>query len=111
VEQFIVINLILLWIVVLFNLLVTFKLVRIIAADVWNQNSPRLRTGQKAPPFEIDGLTGEKIALTDFSGRSIAGLFQVFGCEPRVWRHRKHTQLKTGNIPSLKNLYLEYINH
>ncbi|MGB8212097.1 MAG: redoxin family protein [Anaerolineales bacterium] len=71
---------ILLWIVLLFNLLITFRLVQMVAPDVWAKNIPRLKSGQLAPAFEIKTMEGETITLASFSGKPLMLTFISLYC-------------------------------
>ena len=55
---------VLLWIIVLFNLLVTFQLIQVVAPGVWAKHIPRLKIGQMAPDFNIESIEGDKVSLS-----------------------------------------------
>lgn len=78
-EMGLVISLILLWIVVLFNLLLTLAIIRRL-----NMGSRQtgLQQGQLAPDFTAQTLSGESVKLQDYAGHSTAFVFITTSCSP-----------------------------
>jgi len=74
------ISLVLLWVLVIFNLLITFQLIRIVAPDIWDQNSPTLKVGQKSPHFQVESLDGQQISLSNPQIKSILLIFISTSC-------------------------------
>jgi len=73
-------SIILLWILVLLNLLLTLGLVRRM-----NTVFPRrdlLKAGQPAPDFKAETLKGEAVTLATYAGRSVAFVFVSHDCQP-----------------------------
>ena len=84
-ETVFVISSALLWVVVLFNLLLTLVLVRRVTAAQTQQQSgfvEWLRPGERAPDFTAENLDGETITLTTYAGRSVVFLFMSHTCKP-----------------------------
>lgn len=79
-DAVILISSILLWVVVLFNLLITFRLIQIVAPDVWAENAPKLKTGQSAPMFQIETEEGKKVSLSFFKDRPVFLIFISLQC-------------------------------
>jgi peroxiredoxin len=80
VETILVISTALLWILMLFNILLTVGLGRRI-----NSRLPRLETlkvGQNAPNFTAWTLTGDQVSLADYAGRTVAFVFMSPNCRP-----------------------------
>jgi peroxiredoxin len=80
VETILVISTALLWILMLFNILLTVGLGRRI-----NARLPRLETlkvGQNAPNFTAWTLTGNRVSLADYAGRTVAFVFMSPNCRP-----------------------------
>jgi peroxiredoxin len=71
---------ILLWVVLLFNLLITFRLVQVIAPDVWVENIPRLKSGQPAPAFKVETADGKTVTLASFSDNPLLLIFISLQC-------------------------------
>jgi len=80
VETVLLINSILLWVVVLFNLLITFRLIQIAAPKVWAENMPKLKTGQFAPPFHLETINGLTVTLSSFKDRPVLLIFFSLQC-------------------------------
>lgn len=82
-EQLFIFNSVALWVVVLFNLLLTLSII----TKVSHRNSKTVSTplmpphgperGEPAPPFTAETLSGEEVSLDDFLGHTT--LFIVFG--------------------------------
>lgn len=70
------INVVLLWVVTLFALLLTLGLVR----KQNTKNPPSLKVGQQAPNFTAETLSGEVVTLSTYAGRSVAFLFTGPSC-------------------------------
>lgn len=77
------VNVILLWAVALFNLLLCLAIVKKL-----NELGPQeyryktLERGEKAPGFEAVDLSGKTVTLEDFAGRSVAFVFSSSRCAP-----------------------------
>lgn len=76
-EMGLVIGLILLWIVVLFNLLLTLAIIRRLNLGSWQTG---LRQGQIAPDFTAQTLSGESVTLQDYAGYPTAFVFISTRC-------------------------------
>jgi thiol-disulfide isomerase/thioredoxin len=89
-EQLLIANSIVLWLVLLGHVLLTFALVRKVnglnqASSTGGQPmTPRefLKVGQPAPDFAAETLGGEPVTLADYAGRKVAFLFMSPGCAP-----------------------------
>jgi len=79
-ETILIVNSILLWIVVLFNLLLTLALIRKLntAGNIQNGLTP----GTKAPDFIAQRLSGENVSLADYLGHRVVFLFISPHCKP-----------------------------
>jgi methylamine dehydrogenase accessory protein MauD len=82
-------SVILLWVIVLFNLLLTFALVRrlnnIRPNDAKSQISRTdlgLATGEFAPDFTAPTLSGETVTRSTYAGRKVAFVFISAHCTP-----------------------------
>lgn len=71
---------ILLWGVVLFNLLITFRLIQLAAPDVWAEHAPKLKAGQTAPSFHIQTTDGFEVTLGSFKNRPVFLTFISLQC-------------------------------
>lgn len=83
-ETVLIVSSILLWIVVLFNLVLTLALVRR-ANTASHHNSPSLdmlKAGQPAPDFTAQILSGEKVTLSSYAGHKMAFIFISTACVP-----------------------------
>lgn len=89
-EQLLVVNSIVVWLMVLGHLLLTFALVRKVnGISQANSNGgwpmpPRefLKAGQAAPDFEAETLNGKPVTLASYAGRKVAFVFMSPGCAP-----------------------------
>lgn len=88
-----VLSSILLWVVVLFNLLLTLGLVRRISATPVMSQLDVLEVGEPAPDFMADTLNGDSVTLAQFQGQALALVFMSPTCSPCVEK-----------IPELKSL-------
>lgn len=79
-EYLLLLNSILLWAIVLFNLLITFRLVQIVAPDVWAKSIPRLKTGQLAPTFKVETVDGNEVTLSSFKDTPLLLIFISLQC-------------------------------
>jgi len=85
-EQFLLISSILLWLVVLFNLLLTFALIRKLRQVTANESEPftkmvDVKIGEPAPPLVAETLTtGKNLTFNDFLGRTINFIFISPNC-------------------------------
>jgi peroxiredoxin len=75
-----IISSVLLWAIVLFNLLITFQLIRVAAPGVWEKSSPGLRVGQQAPVVNLKSINGEVVALSSFLGSRFMLIFIAPDC-------------------------------
>lgn len=81
-ETVLVVSSVILWLVVIFNLLLTLALVRRLRATSPSQNEIGLKSGQPAPDFTAQTLNGEIMTRSTYAGRSIAFLFISIHCAP-----------------------------
>jgi peroxiredoxin len=79
-ETLLIVSSILLWVVLLFNLLLSFQLIRIVAPDVWVQNAAKLKQGQVAPDFKAADQDGKSLTLASFRGRGLLLAFVSPSC-------------------------------
>lgn len=84
-EPILMVSSILLWIVVLFNLLLTVALIRRNVAkhpgfDM--ENVPTLEIGSQAPDFTAETLNGKIVSLADYAGRPVIFVFISPTCQP-----------------------------
>jgi len=96
VETLYLINLVLLWLIVLVNFLITMTLVRRMSkqTDMPDfENMPTLPIGSAAPMFLAETLTGEEVNLDSYPGQSIAFVFMSPSCIPCV-----------DKVPSIQNI-------
>jgi peroxiredoxin len=91
-ENYLLFSSILLWVIMLFNLLLTLALVRRVNMPS-GELIETLEIGQTAPQFIAEALIGEQVALADFAGRGLALVF----VSPNCSHCRPH-------IPILENL-------
>ena len=83
----------LLWVLVLFNLVLTLGLVRRANANAGPQpmEEEGLEAGERAPDFTAETLDGEAVTLATYAGRDVAFLFMSPFCGPcreKLPRHR-----------------------
>lgn len=85
-SQVLVASIVLLWIVVLGNLVLTLALVRRLsgggAADGQAVSAAGLEAGQRAPDFTARWVDGGEVRRDDFRGREVAFIFIAPGCVP-----------------------------
>ena len=89
-EQLLVANSIVVWLVLLGHILLTFALVRKVnglnqASNNGGRPMPSkefLKVGQAAPDFEAETLGGDPVTLADYAGRKVTFLFMSPGCAP-----------------------------
>ena len=79
-ETILLINSILLWVVVLFNLLISFRLIQIVAPNVWAENAPKLKKGQIAPSFQVQTMDGLEVTLFSFRNHPVFLTFISLQC-------------------------------
>src|SRR5436190_12896618 len=84
-ELFIPVSVILLWIVVLLNLVLTLALIRRVNTKESNElqameTGPKV--GEKAPPFTAVTLEGNTVTLADYVGRLVTFVFVSPNCQP-----------------------------
>jgi peroxiredoxin len=81
-----IVNAVLLWIVVLFNLLLTLALVRKLNAQTTGrpdfENAPTLEAGAPAPEFVAETLDGQAINRSTYHQRAVVFLFVSPSCQP-----------------------------
>lgn len=82
-----VISTVLLWILVLFNLLLSLALIRRQHRQSENlvsnpEKFAGLEIGQKAPDFTAETLDGETVTLADFANQAVAFIFLSPHCQP-----------------------------
>lgn len=66
---------------VLFGLL-TVAIVQAMEKEEQPDNLPGLRIGVKAPDFELENLSGEKVKLSDYRGKKVILNFWATWCPP-----------------------------
>lgn len=84
-DQILVVSSVLLWVVVLFNLLMTLAVVRRLNAG--SQKEVRkvgLEEGQLAPAFTAETLSGETVTLSTYARRTVAFIFISPHCQPCI---------------------------
>jgi peroxiredoxin len=79
-DEIFVVILVLLWVLVIANLLLTLVIIRKLSPN--QHKTETLVKGQDAPNFTAETLTGEKTSLADYAGRNTAFLFVSPGCAP-----------------------------
>ena len=73
----------LLWVVVLFNLLLTLALVRRTSSTQSRPPQPDwLQPGEQAPDFTAETLDGEPVTLASYAGRAVVFVLISPSCEP-----------------------------
>lgn len=86
-EQLLITNSVIVWLVLLGNLLLTFALVRKVNSmgqGGGNSGPPKefLKVGQAAPDFTAETLSGTAVTLANYANRKTAFLFMSPGCRP-----------------------------
>lgn len=84
-ELVLVVSSILLWILVLFNLLLTLAVARRLNAKTSRDlliDIPKLERGQQAPDFVAKTLDGSPVSLANYAGRAVAFIFMSPTCSP-----------------------------
>lgn len=87
-DQFFIFSVVLLWIIVLFNMILTFALIRrlnLLSKDgpnIEGVSLPRLEQGVQAPDFIAETLEGEEARLSNYLGRSVVFVFLSPSCKP-----------------------------
>lgn len=88
-DQFFIFSVVLLWIIVLFNMILTFALIRRLNLlskegrnNIEGMSLPRLEQGVKAPDFIAETLEGEDARLSSYLGRSVVFIFLSPSCKP-----------------------------
>lgn len=103
-ETVLLINSILLWLVVLFNLLITIRLIQIVTPNVWAENIPKLKKGQPAPSFDLETVNGLEVTLSSFKDRPILLIFFSLQCSACI---QKLPEIQaTGNLAEQIGMYL-----
>ena len=84
-ETILIISSVVLWITVIFNLLLTFALVRKANEVAQPRNMPQpdmLEVGAQAPEFVAETLDGHEITQADYTGKERAMVFVSSTCGP-----------------------------
>ncbi len=82
-ETVLLVSMVLLWMVVLFNLLLTLMLVRRANSNAGLELEQELiKPGERAPEFTAATLEGEIVTLATYAGRDVVFLFMSPACEP-----------------------------
>jgi peroxiredoxin len=85
-EVLLIVNSILLWALVLFNLLLTLALIRRLNAksDAGHEAEERdqLKPGEQAPAFQAQDINGQTVSLASYTGRKTLFLFVAPDCGP-----------------------------
>lgn len=82
-ETVLILSMVLLWVVVLFNLLLTLALVRRTSSTQSRPPQPDwLQPGEQAPDFTAETLGGKPVTLATYAGRSVVFVFVSPSCEP-----------------------------
>lgn len=80
-ETPVIISMVLLWIVVLFNLLLTFALIRRVNKDnPMDQTPDMLKVGETIPDFKAKTLSGQIVTLADYIQPELVFVFVAYGC-------------------------------
>lgn len=77
-SEILAVSSILLWLIVLFNLLITLTLVRRFKPG----HTDGLKVGQQAPAFSADTADGRTVDLATYAGRKVAFVFFATNCAP-----------------------------
>ncbi len=85
-QPVLVISVVLLWVIVLFNLLLTLGLIRRV------NTTPAMPQGEPAPDFTAVTLNGDSVTLAQFRGHELTLLFMSSTCSPCV---EKISELET----------------
>lgn len=83
-EPILIISTILLWVIVLFNLLLTFGLIRRMNARSGMPAIETLEIGQPAPDFTAQTLDDDLVTLAQYTGQQLALIFISPTCKPCV---------------------------
>lgn len=75
-------SVVVLWIVVICNLVLTLALIRKVNAEGTTATPTGLEQGQLAPDFHAERLSGEVVTLATYAGREVAFVFISPGCGP-----------------------------
>lgn len=81
-QSVIVISVVMLWAIVLFNLLLTFGLIRRMNTRSGMPAVEMLKIGAPVPAFTAETLAGETVTLAQFAGKRLALLFMSSTCAP-----------------------------
>lgn len=80
------VTLLVLWVLVLFNMLLTFALLRRVnrmtASSMQANTVDRLKVGEPAPDFSAQALDGETVNLSTYAGRRVVFIFVSPTCRP-----------------------------
>lgn len=83
--QLLVVNVIMLWLVVLFNVLLTIGLIRRGNRKASGRNTRKngmLEIGSAAPEFVAETVEGSKVSMSTFADQAVAFVFIAPGCAP-----------------------------
>jgi len=110
VETILVINLAVLWIVVLFDLILTLAVVKQVnaipqPAPGRDFEAEKLQKGEQAPEFTATSLGGEKVSLADYAGQKLVALFVSPTCTPC----REKMRLINSSYPGSHNTHEKLI--
>jgi peroxiredoxin len=82
-EVILIVGLLLLWVIVIFNLFLTFALVRRLNHERPQARlEPGLSAGEIAPDFSVQTLSGETVTRSTYAGRKVAFVFISTHCTP-----------------------------
>lgn len=81
-EQFVVSSLVVLWLVVICNLLLTLALIRRVNARGTLRPTEGLKEGEIAPDFTAEALNGEQVTLATYAHCEVAFVFISPHCHP-----------------------------
>ena len=93
-EPILIISTVLLWLVVLFNMLLTFGIIRRVNVRSGATKPEMLRVGDLAPEFSAKTLDGQSINSNQIAGLELALVFMASTCTPCK-----------DKVPELKGLF------
>ena len=77
------INMVLLWVLLIFNLLLSLSIVKKLnEAGLGEPRFSTLKKGAEAPDFEVEDIRGRKRSLADFGADKVALVFSSSSCSP-----------------------------
>ncbi len=108
-QSFLVISSVLLWVVVLFNLLLTMAVVRKTSQlDITENHIEKIETlkaGDLAPDFVAINLDGIGVSLADYSGKNVAFIVVSSSCSPCLEKITEVEKL----LPKAQNAGVEVV--